>query len=137
MKPLDKLKELAKAATPGPWLKGSWGGRCRMDHAHSRETCDYNFKLDESVSCVSLEGNRTLIGWDENGPVLSSRNASFIAAANPDTILRLLEAIEILDSELENGCCCPGEMYWTGPKAGEPILCDGCEARQKVKEILK
>lgn len=76
---LDKLKELAKAATPGPWHTDAGG---YVVTTHPVNTPQGKIRMEIGVNYGDC----------------SRDNREFIAAANPDTILKLLEYIEIMDS---------------------------------------
>lgn len=65
-----RLRELAEAATPGPWKEQHWKG--------APDGCVYS--SNEWVSNASVE------------------NASFIAAANPQTVIALLDEIDAFRS---------------------------------------
>lgn len=110
---LKELKELADIAAKPPWKY------CKDEYGNGLIFDAFN------IAIFSTEHE---LGWPD---------AEFIAAANPATILKLIEALEIQREALKDGCCCPGEVHWTGPKARQPILCDECEALAKVEEILK
>jgi len=79
------LRKLAEAATPGPW---SVNTACGMT----------NGKLTtDEVYVYSPEKRNVAIASDVADPdtgEMSEPNAQFIAAANPATILRLLDALE-------------------------------------------
>lgn len=79
-----KLRELANAATPGPWFVN--------------EDANYgNIWVDSSVT---KEGVALCDGGDWIGPCAA--NAAFIAAANPQTVLELLDEIERLRKDRTN-----------------------------------
>jgi hypothetical protein len=69
------LKRLAEAATPGPW---------RAAHYH------------EGYIQIETNGEPSLCVLDSDVGTHFARNADFIAAANPATVLRLLERIAAL-----------------------------------------
>lgn len=75
---LADLRAKAEAATPGPWITskaptGIW--------------------VEAPESAVALVGDS--FSGREQGPL----NAAFIAAANPATILQLLDMVESLETE--------------------------------------
>ena len=76
----SKLKELAEAATPGPWALDS----------------------KRSLSVRTPVANQTVAttGCDEELFARWNHNAGFIAAANPATILRLLAQNEAMAEQL-------------------------------------
>lgn len=73
MKMLDELERLAKAATPGPWKQHKFIG------IHS----PYVYKAHGSMGQIA----RTM-------RLSTDADASFIAAANPATVLALVEALQ-------------------------------------------
>jgi len=99
---LKHLRELAEAATPGPWFKGTWTGRCFDDHKHGR-SCNYLYKKDLEPACVSIEHtqNMQLIGYTDYGTMLNDSNAEFIAGSNPAVMLALLDRIQELEADNE------------------------------------
>lgn len=82
---LAPIEARAEAATKGPWFKGSWAGRCHLQHVHGKGDCVYQFTKMDSC-CVSSDAveNMELIGWDDNGQILSANDADFIAHARQD-----------------------------------------------------
>lgn len=107
------LRSLAEKATPGPWRQGMVNGQCRKpSHAkgghpgpRGNDPCVYSYVIqceDEyDRRFVSIEPNVTLIGSDDYGPMLSEANAAFIAAANPQTVVGLLDENDDLHRELK------------------------------------
>lgn len=96
-----QLRQIAEAATPGPWWKGSWSGQCHMPHMHGRGSCKYEYTRKDS-DCVSTEmENQTLIGYNDYGPVLAERDAQFIATFNPATVLGMLDRIDKFRTAIE------------------------------------
>ena len=91
---LGRLRELAEKATPGPW------------------TADPQrpgiLRINDDPTCGILVGQRT--------------NTSFIAAANPQTVLSLLDRIEVLKEQVENLI---------------PIADVYCQAHEAVEEAHK
>lgn len=76
------LRKLAEEATPGPW------------HVFDRSVCEgYTkyFGVDSEQDSIVL--------WDEFGGVIARQDAAHIAAANPSTILQLLDYIETLEKD--------------------------------------
>lgn len=82
---LDELKRLAEAATPGPWYQigipwsdGSFIKTCSDPHG-GEYVCSYDGMID-------LESDDVVQDWHVN--------LAYIAAANPETMLRLIAAIK-------------------------------------------
>lgn len=92
---LDALVELAGAATPGPWEV-----------------------KDESN--VWGTDNWIVEGWCDYGPTTAPADAAYIAAANPATVLRLVEDVRRLRAALDRVKCpnC-GSMACANPTTGE------------------
>jgi|DEB19_MinimDraft_2_1074335.scaffolds.fasta_scaffold10939_2 hypothetical protein len=87
------LRELAEAATPGPWEYESFGQRV----------------IAESVGGCRLERSKFMLadirGWGHlqylpNGAEIQDANGAYIAAASPDAILKLLDRIAELEAKL-------------------------------------
>lgn len=94
MKNLDELVELAKKATPGKWWIDSHG---HTMVAFSGEAGDVEvvFATDNNMGPT--------IRHDDTGNLSHWRNdndATFIAAANPETVLALIARIKALDEDL-------------------------------------
>lgn len=77
---LDELERLAKAATPGPWYAGEKNRWQLHDGRFIRTSHDH------SGTAMVVSG-----GGD----------ADFIAAANPETVLALVERVRALEKERE------------------------------------
>lgn len=89
MTSLKKLRELAMAATPGPWkyepregvIHDSLEYLVETTHNHgSRSWAKYIAKADHGF-CFDIESD-------------NERNMQFIAALNPQTILKILDEVE-------------------------------------------
>ena len=99
---ITELETLARAATPGEWRQnnccnvfGPLGG----DSGDGRiaDSNDAWQVADTAVGVTSTGlGVLTEIGFD-----MESRNAAYIAAANPATILKLIEVIRAQHKALE------------------------------------
>lgn len=83
-----KLRQLAEAATPGPW------SQCTApDTNNNQAVCDHNFEFIARTDLVSIHSFE-----------ICEANASFIAAANPTVVLELLDEIERLRDALNEAC---------------------------------
>jgi len=82
---LDALEAAAKAATPGPWeeVKGNWSFDILTRKATSKITALYD--------CSDLSVPRA--------EEMTQKNAAFIAAANPATVLELIAALRQAKAE--------------------------------------
>jgi hypothetical protein len=92
---LDALEKLARAASPGPWRVGFVNATCTLNHAHAWGECDYRVRgyagatgvaVDVPVGASAHEGI-TVVGFEQAGP----QDSAFIAAANPQTVLALIQ----------------------------------------------
>jgi hypothetical protein len=114
---LDELEKLARGATPGKWVQGMVSGQCHMKHAHSPDVCQYDYRINADREYerrqISIPPNITLIGTDERGPILSERNAAFIAAANPETVLALVRIARAASAYVRAERYGSGEASWT------------------------
>lgn len=121
---LDELRKLANAATPGPWQANSddiWGDRDSD-----------GWTVVAMCPCPkSPHGSARRLDW--------GRDASFIAAANPSTILALLDEIDRCHARLEidhvwhatSGGDIPVRVPYSD-RAGMP---DGIECRDETIKI--
>lgn len=73
----DELRALAMAATPGPWYGDKIADIWTMDHVY-----------------VAGADNVPEFGWDQ-----TRKNGHYIAAANPATILSLLDRVKAAEAE--------------------------------------
>lgn len=97
----NKLKELAERATPGPWV---------VDAQQSGAI--FNIESESGDLCIAMSQENpasTRLEMNEQRRV----NAEFIAAANPQAILALLDQIDGLSEELSACTEHPGGCgYW-------------------------
>lgn len=103
---LAQLRLKAERATQGDWWSdvvetdGEYGeGEDRVSGYHSYAVyVGHDSLLDmtnSTAACITVEDDGDyLMAWDEVG----QRNAEFIAAANPATVLALLDALEAKDA---------------------------------------
>ena len=85
-----KLRELAGKASPGPWAH-----QHEEFEEHQCEVCDSEWT-----------GDAEYITWNQGVPILTVHvddrqlaNAGYVAAASPETILALLDALEAAERE--------------------------------------
>lgn len=81
------LKALAEAATPGPWQRSG-----------------VRQKISEDCIMVGPDGLQILAipyGWHPKDHAGAFKDAAYIAAANPQTVLTLLASVETLTADLE------------------------------------
>lgn len=78
MTDLDRLEQLAMEATPGPWTKGQW-----------------TEVINPCMWQVFARGSKQTVVMDTVEP-----DATYIAAANPATVLELIQRVRKAESEL-------------------------------------
>ena len=87
----DELRKLAEAATPGPWDLGT-----KPEGKYTSGTIKKN-GVEIAVTWPA--------DWNDDydtGSLPYKENAAFIAAANPKTVLELLDEIAELEGEIES-----------------------------------
>ena len=88
MSDYEHLRELAEKATPGPW---HW----TPDRGNERFASDCGPNLENSAEDLVLGA----WGHDWWGITVDDADAAFIAAANPDAVLNLLEDLRLTRQE--------------------------------------
>ena len=104
---LDELERLAKAATPGPWVMNS------DDDSY----CGRYYGLFGGEKCVIP------IDWNvQNYPAVHDEDAQFIAAANPQVVLELIQTLrnEIHDQEMYANNLTKMYMWASGNRISKP-----------------
>jgi hypothetical protein len=91
----DRLRALAEAATPGSWEAVSHPGEGRI-LAYASVVTE---RTSDQVAIV--EDARADVGYEEPHAVTPYDDAAFIAAADPTTIIQLLNELDDLHRELE------------------------------------
>ncbi len=86
-----KLRELAQKATPGPWET------CYCDEGEY-EIIDTEFDEDDCHTGYNIVTNSD----DGTGPKMKECDANFIAAANPATVLALLDELQSMREDLND-----------------------------------
>lgn len=88
---IDELRRLAKAATPGPWHTPD-----------SRRLGGAISAMIDGRDCqvASVDGQAAMFDHRAEAATIALANAAFIAAANPATVLALLERVERAEREL-------------------------------------
>ncbi len=126
----ERLQQCAKAATPGPWhaihrvedgTLHSW--EVRQEDFAPTDKHNYPLRICESVSSIRFSKK--------------SPDADFIAAANPQTILKLTALVEALSATVQafmssdcatyydsyyNKDANPMDEYWKIHRSGEEAL---------------
>ncbi|WP_258152898.1 MULTISPECIES: ead/Ea22-like family protein [unclassified Pseudomonas] len=100
----NKLKELAERATPGPWV---------VDAQQSGAI--FNIESESGDQCVAMSQENpapTRLEMNEQRRV----NAAFIAAANPQAILKLIAEVERLRIGLKGDFDLDAWLEWTREK---------------------
>ena len=93
---LEDLKAKAKAATPGPWVQGSVIGLCTLKHRHSPAVCKYEMSISESTRSVVTKDFETVLYTTSEYGAIRPCDSAFIAAANPQVVLEMIDRIERL-----------------------------------------
>lgn len=97
MTDLEHLERVALAATAGPW--DVWAERTETkEEAIAELTAQVNLTVDFCGAVYLLNANGKCPATTGCGPT-SAANAAFIAAANPQTVLALLDEIDALRKE--------------------------------------
>ncbi len=114
MKPtLTELEELARAATPGPW---SNIGVCKS----------YTKKIEAPEGLIGFcHTNHMAKNSIDNGIA----NARFIAAASPDTVLKLIKAVRVMREAL---------LKYHKEQEGRAalgLIADGCKIIPKIETL--
>ena len=102
MTKIDALYEAAQKATPGPWRIATPDIRCVLSHSlHGRGECDYMFQgwtepshyYESLGQDISSEATREIVvdAVGEMDRNLSEQDAAYIAAADPQTVMALVE----------------------------------------------
>lgn len=91
---IEKLRELAEAATPGPWFVYEGSSWRRIGITPGRGSYD----MAVLAPCVASDGHPDLTSTSG----LREENLAFIAAANPATILALLDDRAALLARVES-----------------------------------
>lgn len=114
---LKKLREVALAATPGPWHAGP-NGKVWRRPVHDLYEYGGSVAGDSSVA-QAFEGHHM---WQNKFP--QDANAEFIATFNPQTILALLDAYEASARDAETPVL-DGIVYEIHRRAGKEWAADG------------
>ena len=88
---IEALEAAAKAATPGPWVRGTYGG-VYPDHEHTRGPCVVHAQYADHTSRPNAEANET-----------------FVATANPKAVLGLLRRLRDAEGNHAASCIYCGE----------------------------
>lgn len=102
---LEELETKAKAATPGPWVAGEVLERGTVVRGHNM-----------IIDCRHTPDERCF----------GAHNAAFIAAANPQTVQRLVEMVQML----AEGCGCDAEPCLYGHCTAKCMLEKAYEATE-------
>lgn len=138
----DRLRALAEAATPGPWVRGWWTGQaesnCECDRKGpllgKRPQNDYpgagpyhfhesDFHEDEhqisglAPSCEEVAGNYDY----EEGGIIKSADAAYIAALHPAVALAIADLIEQVEA-LGDPMAVAGGCWWHAGDALDAAL---------------
>jgi hypothetical protein len=96
---IEKLKELASKATPGPW--DVWSEPCESVQDAERELCEQAQKSEPFAYAVYLlNAGGKCPATTGCGPT-SKANADYLAAANPAVVLSLIAALEAAHARIK------------------------------------
>ena len=84
---VNELRRLAQAATPGPWKAGQYLGSLQQFVIHT-DAGDRGRGSDVALTTLALGSDETVA------------NARLIAAANPETVLELLDRLEAAEKDV-------------------------------------
>ena len=100
---INKLRQLAQAATPGPWVAKNVSGAGLEIHMSHPVYPDKEWPAFGTDSAFCKKGLVSYETWTqfphEVRDVQQSKNAEYIAAANPATISELLDRLEAAEKE--------------------------------------
>lgn len=95
---LDKLEQLAGAATPGPWEADIHGNQCLGIHRPHNHPIDADhFDFDDCPA------NGAIVVTDGGYYPPVAADAAFIAAANPAAVLELIAEVRRLNTIIDLG----------------------------------
>ena len=93
---IDDLEQLANAATPGPY-RACGCGKCGLVWAPEGDVLLADGSIRDDGHHMYGENITPTVS-----PEQGSANAAFIAAANPDTVKRLIGCIRVADQSLRS-----------------------------------
>ena len=100
---INELRQLAQAATPGPWVAKNVSGAGLEIHMSHPVYPDKEWPAFGTDSAFCKKGLVSYETWTqfphEVRDVQQSKNAEYIAAANPATISALLDRLEAAEKE--------------------------------------
>lgn len=109
---IARVRELDKAATPGPWVNDCWTGQCNLEHEHGRGSCKYNYRLgknnishhyisraDEPIQVVTTTDEYGALGKNDGSLIAQYRTAAPLLAEALEIALVALEHIYQIDED--------------------------------------
>jgi len=96
MDDLERLKELAEKATPGPWFVG-------IADEPRRGPVDAEYKAPgyyDNIGVISSTSGGTAVGCNEYNVFSDLGTATYIAAANPEVVLKIIARVRELEAKL-------------------------------------
>lgn len=125
------LREKAEKATCGVWSLEYGEGRFDGDDALiHREVAGY-------IPICRIEGAHPESGFDEDFQMEQQANAEFIAAANPATVLALLDELEKMQAQSSKWCEAFHKAVSVGARYEERIAeLEGNEVREVGNQFL-
>jgi len=94
MDDLERLKELAEKATPGPWFVG-------IADEPRRGPVDAEYKAPgyyDNIGVISSTSGGTAVGCNEYNVFSDLGTATYIAAANPEVVLKIIARVRELEA---------------------------------------
>lgn len=131
---LQAMRALAEKATPGPWdvdSQDSEDGHGKFK-AYAVFGCDGKVLLDtlnsDAAEIHEEPYEYDIVAWDEIG----RRNAAFIAAANPQAVIALIDALESAHAVLEK---CRHQFQWYADLHAEKSASEKAKCNQEFADM--
>ncbi len=111
---LQELKDAAEAATPGPWEwinpedDSPWDGRGYASLRTVKHYGEDKTEVRNGLHYTSFSLPKFLVEAEE---ITHISDATFIAIANPTTILKLIAVVEAVRSMYADDLCQPPVVY--------------------------
>lgn len=142
---INELRRLAQAATPGPWIAKNVSGAGLEIHMSHPVYPDKDWPAFGTDSAFCKKGLVSYETWTqfphEVQNVQQSKNAAFIAAANPAAISELLDRLEAAEKErdeLRNEIACVKEVEFPRKAQAVADAWKGkCERLEAERDALR
>ena len=121
---LVELREAAEKATPGPWKPcGANDDRCQCRQVWSEPA-------DIPIVYTLRDSDENWTGGDGATEEQAKDNATFIAAADPTTVLTLIARVEAAEAEVKR-------QYELRLEGAEDYLADLATAAELIEELVE